>query len=241
MSPSHRTLVAAPFFIVAMAGYNGPAASQLAVFDSPNYQQSLLASARALEQINNQVRQLQNQAQVILRFDQNLRALGPTISPDLQRTLSDIQAQLRGGNGLALRLDVTQSGYEQIFPRQISTTLSTDDVSRNAATRWDQEYRALKRAAMLEGQIADTVDGDARLLADAMVHSKNAVGGLEVAQAGNELTSLGIKQSLQLQSLLAAEQRAQTLARARDLATENEARQRFRTFLGFGSGYTASR
>jgi P-type conjugative transfer protein TrbJ len=225
----------------ATVAHNGPAASQLAVFDSPNYQQSLLASARALEQINNQVRQLQNQAQVILLLDQNLRALGPTISPDLQRTLGDIQTQLRGGNGITLRLDATQSGYEQMFPRQISTTLSSDDVSRNAATRWDQEYRALKRAAMLEGQIADTVDGDARLLADAMVHSKNAVGGLEVAQAGNELTSLGIKQSLQLQSLLAAEQRAQTLARARDLATENEARQRFRTFLGFGSGYTASR
>jgi P-type conjugative transfer protein TrbJ len=94
---------------------------------------------------------------------------------------------------------------------------------------------------MLQGQLADTVDGDARLLADAMVRSKNAAGALEVAQAGNELTSLGVKQSLQLESLLAAEQRAQTFSRARDLATENEARQRFRTFLGSGSGYTASR
>jgi P-type conjugative transfer protein TrbJ len=236
-----RPVVAASFFMAAMVGYNGPAASQLAVFDSPNYQQSLLASARALEQINNQVRQLQNQAQVILHLDQNLRAMGPTISPDLQRSLGDIQTQLRGGNGIALRLDATQSGYEQLFPRQISTTLSSEDVARNAASRWDEENGALLRAAMLEGQIADTVDGDARLLGDAMVRSKNAVGALEVAQAGNELTSLGIKQSLQLQSLLAAEQRAQTWARARDLATENEARQRFRTFLGSGSGYTASR
>jgi type IV secretion system protein TrbE len=29
--------------------------------------------------------------------------------------------------------------------------------------------------------------------------------------------------------------------RARDLATEDEARQRFKTFLGSGSAYTASR
>src|SRR5262249_13002951 len=160
-----------------------------------NYQQSLLASARALEQINNQVRQLQNQAQVILRLDQNLRTLGPTISPDVQRSLSDIQTQLRAGNGIALRLDATQSGYEQIFPKQTPTTVPSDDASRNAATRWDEEYAALKRAAILQGQIADTVDGDARLLADAMVRSKNAVGALDVAQAGNELTSLGVKQS----------------------------------------------
>src|SRR5262249_29409863 len=114
----------------------------------------------------------------------------------------------RAGSGIALRLDATQSGYEQIFPRQISTALSSDEVLRNAATRWDEEYAAIRRAAMLEGHIADTVDGDARLLADAMVRSKNAVGALEGAQAGNELTSLGVKQSLQLQSLLAAEQRA---------------------------------
>jgi len=241
MKPLRRTRIAVPVLMLALVAYNAPAASQLAVFDSPNYQQSLIASARALEQINNQVRQLQNQAQVLLRLDQNLRALGPTISPDLQRALSEIQTQLRGGNGIALRLDATQSGYEQLFPRQISTTLSTDDVSRNAATRWEEEYAALRRAAMLEGQIADTVDGDARLLADAMARSKNSVGALEVAQGGNELMSLGVKQSLQLQSLLAAEQRAQTLARAHDLATENEARQRFRTFLGSGSGYTASR
>src|SRR5262249_16042251 len=126
-------------------------------------------------------------------------------------------------------------------PRQISTALSSDEVLRNAATRWDEEYAAIRRAAMLEGHIADTVDGDARLLADAMVRSKNAVGALEGAQPGNELTSLGVKQPRQLQSLLGAEQRAQTLARARDLATENEARQRFTTFLGSGSGYTASR
>jgi P-type conjugative transfer protein TrbJ len=241
MTPSRRTLVAAPFFMVAFAGTNGPAVSQLAVFDSPNYQQSLLASARALEQINNQVRQLQNQAQVILRLDQNLRGLGPTISPDLQRTLSDIQTQLRGGSGIALRFDATQSAYEQLFPRQISTTLSSDDVSRNAVSRWEEEHAALRRSAMLQGQLADTVDGDARLLADAMARSKNAAGALEAAQAGNELTSLGVKQSLQLESLLAADQRAQTLARARDLATENEARHRFRTFVGSVSAYTASR
>jgi len=34
---------------------------------------------------------------------------------------------------------------------------------------------------------------------------------------------------------------AQTLTRARDLATEDEARQRFKTFVGTGSAYTASR
>ena len=59
-----------------------------------------------------------------------------------------------------------------------------------------------------------------------------------MAQAGNELSGLSVKQALALQSLLAAQHRADTLTRARDVASEEEARQRFKTFLGSGSAYS---
>jgi P-type conjugative transfer protein TrbJ len=211
------------------------------VFDPSNYQQNLLAAARALEQINNQVRLLQNQALMLLRMDQNLVKLGSTISPDLQRTLAAIQTQLRAGGGIALRLQATQSGYDQLFPRQASATLTHDDALRNAKTRWDEEYAAFRRTALLQAQIADGIDTDTRLLADAMVRSRDAVGALEAAQAGNELTALNVKQALALQSLLAAQHRAETLAKARELAAEEEAKQRFKSFVGNGKAYTASR
>ena len=218
-----------------------PGAQALTVFDPANYQQNLLSATRALEQINNQVRTLQNQAQMILRMDQNLMRLGGTLSPDLQRTLTAIQTQLSAGNGIALKLQDTQSTYERLFPAQVSAALSSDDVLRNAKMRWDEEYAGLKRAALLQGQIADGIETDTRLLGDAMTRSRNAVGALEATQAGNELTSLAVKQSLSLQGLLAAQHRAETVSRARDLATEDEARQRFKSFVGTGSVYSASR
>ena len=218
-----------------------PRAHALTVFDPVNYQQNLLSAVRALEQINNQILALQNQAQMILRMDQNLTRLGSTLSPDLQRTLTAIQTQLRSGNGIALKLQQTQSTYERLFPAQVSAALSSDDVLRNAKTRWGEEYAGLKRAALLQGQIVDGIETDTRLLGDAMTRSRNAVGALEATQAGNELTSLAVKQSLSLQGLLAAQHRAETVSRARDLATEDEARQRFKSFVGTGSGYSASR
>ena len=218
-----------------------PGAHALTVFDPMNYQENLLSAVRALEQINNQVRALQNQAQMILRMDQNLMRLGSTLSPDLQRTLTDIQSQLRAGQGIALKLQETQSTYERLFPAQVSAALTSDDVVRNAKTRWEEEYAGLKRAALLQGQIADGIETDTRLLGDAMARSRTAVGALEAAQAGNELTSLAVKQSLSLQGLLAAQHRAETVSRARDLATEDEARRRFKSFVGTGSGYSASR
>jgi P-type conjugative transfer protein TrbJ len=234
-------LMAMPVAVGVLASCVPRSTAQLTVFDPANYQENLLSAVRALEQINNQVRQLQNQAQMILRMDQNLVRLGSTISPGLQRTLSDIQAQLHAGEGIALRLQATQSGYEQLFPKQVLAAISSEDVLRNARTRWDEEYAALKRAALLQGQIADSIGIDTGLLGDAMLHSRSAVGILEATQAGNELIALSVKQSLALQGLLTAQLRTETLGKARDLAIENEARQRFKSFVGTGSAYTASR
>ncbi len=241
MTPLRHSLLALPLIACVLTSCVPKSAAQLTVFDPSNLQQNLLSATRALEQINNQVRQLQNQAQVLLRMDQNLLRLGGTISPDLQRTLADLQGQLRAGEGVALSLRATEGAYERLFPRQVSAALTTDDALRNAKLRWEEEYASLRRAALLQGQVVDHVDADARLLDTAMARSRNAAGALEVTQAGNEILGLSVKQALQLQSLVAAQKRSETLTRARDLATEDEARQRFKTFLGNGQAYTASR
>ena len=208
-------------------------ASALTVFDPFNYQENVLSAVRALEQINNQIRQLQNEAQ-------NLQRLGSTLSPDLQRSLAVVQTRLQQGEGLAMKLRETEAGFAQLYPKETAATLSTDDVLRNAKARWDQEYASLQRSAVLQGQIADSIGADSRLLNDALARSTNAAGALEVAQAGNELSGLGIKQSLQLQSLLAVQSRTATLQSARDLAIEDESRKRFKTFVGSGSAYSRS-
>jgi P-type conjugative transfer protein TrbJ len=215
--------------------------SALTVFDPLNYQENLLSAVRALEQINNQVRLLQGQAQMLVKMDQNLLRLGSTMSPDLLRSLGDIQAHLRAGEGIALQLRATEAAYERLFPKQVSAALSADGVLRNAKVRWEEQYAALHRAALLQGRIADGIEVDTRLLGDAMARSRGAAGALEVAQAGNELTALNVKQALALQGLLAAQHRAATIAKARELAAEDEARQRFKSFLGNGKAYTASK
>ena len=216
-------------------------ATAITVFDPLNYQENVLSAVRAMEQINNQVRQLQNEAQALLRMDQNLQRLGTTISPDLQRSLADIQARLREGEGLALKLRETEAGYAKLYPNETTSLPSSDDQLRTAKDRWDEEYASLKRSALLQGQIVDGIGADSRLLDDALSRSRTASGALDVTQAGNELSALGVKQSLQLQGLLAAQARTETLNRARDLAIENEARQRFKSFVGSGQAYARSR
>lgn len=230
-----------PLVSLALASASLPGAAQLTVFDPVNQQQNLLSAARALQQINNQVRQLQADAQMLSRMDQNLARLKGSITPDLQRTLDAINGQLRQGNAIALGLKETEITYARLFPHTPSSNLSNDASLRAAQQRWEEEYASLQRAARLQGAIADGIAVDGRLLSQAMDRSRTANGALEVAQAGNELTGLGIKQSLGLQSLLAAQQRAETLKAARDLANEAEARQRFKAFLGSAAIASAKR
>lgn len=69
--------------------------------------------------------------------------------------------------------------------------------------------------------------------------SPDARGALEVSQAGNQLLALLAKQQLQLQSLTAAQYRAEAIEAARRARAQAEARAATRQFLGSGTAYTA--
>lgn len=208
------------------------------VFDPWNYQQNLLSAVRALGSIQNQVRQLQNEAAQLLRMDRHLQALSGSVSPDLQRTLAQLRARISEGDALALKVRETEAAFDRLYPKTFSDALTSDDLVRAARSRWDETHAGFKRAALLQGEIAEAAETDARLLEQIVARSSGAVGGLQATQAGNELSALQVKQSLQLQTLLAAQSRAETTARVRELTAETEGRQRLKSFLGDGRAYT---
>ena len=60
---------------IALALAIRPAAAQMAVIDPTNLIENTLTAARALEQINNQVQALQNQAVMLDNMARNLQSL----------------------------------------------------------------------------------------------------------------------------------------------------------------------
>lgn len=215
-----------------------PCHAQLTVFDPANYQQNLLSALRALDAVNNQVRQLQNEAQMLLRMDRHLQSLPGSISPQLSQVLSAMQRQLSSGDAIALKVQETDAAFARLFPNTFADTLTSDDILRQSRARWDETHAAFKRAALLQGQITESTTTDSRLLADILSRSEGSVGALQAAQAGNELTALHVKQALQLQALLAAQTRAETIDRSRAVVAQQEARQQFKSFIGDGRAYT---
>ncbi|MFN0190542.1 MAG: P-type conjugative transfer protein TrbJ [Aestuariivirga sp.] len=215
-----------------------PSPAAWVVFDPKNYRQNLLSAVRALEEINNQVKQLGNEAQMLLKMDLNLEQLGSSIGGDIEGSLGEIEGLLKKGGGIAMSVSETEAELKKLFPSEYTEALTGDESLKLAKDRWEEALSAFKRTMALEAKVVEASEEDGNSLTDLLSKSGTAVGNLEVQQAGNELVGLSVKQQLQLLTLIAAEQRASGLDRARTLASQEESRLRFQSFLGDGSAYT---
>jgi P-type conjugative transfer protein TrbJ len=213
-------------------------AQAITVFDPWNYKENLLTAIRSLTEIENQVKQLTNEAQMLMKMDLNLEQLGSSVAGDLKSSMEEIKSLLDEANGISMKVTETDSALKDLFPDDYATALSNDQALSQAKTRWDETLSAFKRSMSLQAKVIENTTEDGTVLADLLSKSSTAVGNLQVQQAGNELLGLGIKQQLQLQNLMAADQRAQALERARALSSEEESRLRFKTFAGDGQAYT---
>ena len=208
------------------------------VFDPWNYQQNLLTAIRSLEEIQNQVKQLTNEAQALAKMDLNLEQLGSSIGGDLKSSMGEIKSLLDKADGIALSVSATDTEMKKLFPSDYASALTNDQSLKAAKTRWDETLSAFKRSMSLEAKVIENTNEDGNALSDLLSKSSTAIGNLQVQQAGNELIGLSVKQQLQLQNLIAADQRAQSLERARTLASQEESRLRFKTFVGNAQAYT---
>lgn len=231
-----RTVSAAVLSLGLILGAGSQSADARVVFDPWNYRQNILTAVRSLSEVNQQIEQLRNEAQMIVKMDLDLTKLGSTISPELVRTLGELKSLMDQGNAIRMQVEETNSEMQRLFPDEFAETLNGDDIVRDAKARWDQTLSAYKRSANLQAKVSENVEQDSNLLETLLGRSRTAVGNLQASQTGNELTGLSVKQSLQLQQLMAAQYRADTMERSRRMAAEEEARVRFKTFLGSGSG-----
>jgi len=214
-----------------------PASAQFTVFDPTNYSQNLLTAARSLQQIDNQIRMLQNQAQSLINQARNLS----TISfPELDALRQDLQRvdQLMGqAQGIQLRVATLKQQFRDRFPNN-GRALSGDQNLTAAKARLDLTLSAFQHTMTVQAQVAENVQADAATLDALVAKSQGAAGALQAAQATNQLLALSAKQQFQIQTLMAAQYRAQAIEQASRAQAQSDARAATAKFLGSGSAYT---
>lgn len=215
-----------------------PAHAQLTVFDPGNYSQNILTAARTLTQINNQIQSLQNEATMLINQAKNLTRID---FPQLQAITQNLQQIDRlMGQAQAIKFQVSglDQQFSQLFPSDFGQALRTNQQVIGARTRLDASMDAYRHTMTVQAQVVENVSADAQTLTDIVSRSQGAEGSLQAQQATNQLLALTAKQQLQIQTLMAAQYRADATEAARRVQAEQEARTATKKFLGTGHAYT---
>ena len=215
-----------------------PASAQFGgiVYDPSNYAQNVLTAARTLEQVNNQIRQIQQAATSLMNEARNLTGLPFSQLQELQAQVRQTQQLL--GQAQRIAYDVTQ--IDQAFnSRYTAGSMSGPQQSLvdNARERWETSVGAFQDSLRVQAGVVGNIDGAQASMDRLVSASQSATGALQAAQAGNQLLALQTQQLADLTALIAAQSRAQALDSARSAASQAQAREQLRRFLAPGTGY----
>jgi P-type conjugative transfer protein TrbJ len=216
---------------------SSPARAQFTVFDPSNYTQNLLTAARTLQQVNNQIRSLQNEATMLLNQAKNLERIDFPELRQLDGALLQIDRLMSEAQGLGFDTSGLDQRFARLFPQGSTQALPLDREATAARERLDAAIDAYRQTMRVQAQIAENVTADAGLLKALSERGEGAEGALQAAQATNQLLALGAKQQLQIQQLLAAQYRADATEAARRAQAEIDGRLATKKFLGSGAAY----
>ncbi|OAN58604.1 P-type conjugative transfer protein TrbJ [Sphingomonas sp. TDK1] len=222
----------------AMALTCTPARAQFTVFDPSNYSQNLLTAARTLQQINNQIQSLQNEATMLINQAKNLTRIDFPELQALTQTLQQVDRLMGQAQGIQFRVSGLDQQFRQLFPQSLSAALRTNAQVVAARARLDTAMAAYQQTMTVQAQVTENVTADAQALSGIVAKSQGAEGALQAQQATNQLLALAAKQQFQIQNMMAAQYRAEAIEQARRAQAEIDARAATRRFLGSGSAYT---
>jgi P-type conjugative transfer protein TrbJ len=224
--------------VMAISVPSTPAGAQISVFDPTNYSQNLLTAARTLTQITNQIQSLQNEATMLINQAKNLSRIDFPELQQLTQNLQTIDRLMAQARGIDFRIDGLDRQFSQLFPKDLSQALTSNQRVVAARERLDTAMAGFRQTMDVQSQVVANVQADAGHLSAIVAKSQGADGALQVSQASNQLLALVAKQQFQIQDLMAAQYRAEATEAARRAQAEAEGRAAIRKFLGTGSAYT---
>lgn len=233
-----RRLAGALLLSTALTLTAVPAKSQFAVFDAANYVENLLTAVRTLQMYHNQIRQLQNEAQMLINMAKHLTALDYSSLDQLIFAINQIQVLMDEVQGIAYDVQAIEDIFADQYPKIYAETITTDDLAIDARARWEHSVDAFQHTLSVQAAVIQGVEDDVLEMEQLATRSDEAEGLLQAVQANNQLLALQTKQMIQMEHLMASQYRAESLELARGAAAEEKARVERMKFLGDGENYT---
>ncbi len=229
-------LVTASMIAIAVAVSLRPASAQLVVFDPNNYAQNVLTAARSLQQINNQIVSLQNQAQMLVNQAKNLATLPFSSLLQLERSIQRTQQLLAQAQRIAYDVGQIDHAFSTTYAPATSG-ISDQALIANAQVRWQNALAGLQDAMRTQATVVGNLNTNRTQMSALVASSQAATGALQASQAGNQLLALQALQLADLTAVVAAHGRAQSLESAQRAAAQDQGREQLRRFLTPGQDY----
>ena len=213
-----------------------PAYAWRIVYDPSNYAQNVLTAARTLEQINNQITSLQNEAQMLINQARNLASLPHSSLQALQQNVQRTQQLLGEAQNLAFEVGQIDQAFQSQYG---NVPLSATDAQlvADARSRWENTVGGLQDAMRVQAGVVGNIDSNRAEMATLVGESQGATGALQATQAGNQLLALQSQQLSDLIAVISANGRADALSEAERATAAEQGRIQRQRFLTPGSGY----
>lgn len=207
------------------------------VLDPTNLVQNILTATRTLEQINNQVSQLQHEAQMLVNQAEDLKRLDYASIDHLTYLLGQIDTLMREADEISYEVERSERRYEEAFPETYED-LTNEEIVVEAQNQWRLSQGGFANTIQVQSGIVSAIADTKGTLSELVSESQSASGNLSALQAGNQLIALSIAQQVQMQQLMTAQYRMETVEASRRAALEEQARVRHERFRGDGAAYT---
>lgn len=232
-----RAVLTAGAAALTLGAMSVSAHAQWIVFDPTNYVQNALTAARALQQVNNEIQGLENQATMLINQSRNLASLPYSALAQLQQSVSQTQLLLGQAQQIAYSVTAIDQAFTRTYPQAYSSATSSQQLLADAQTRWQNSLAGFQDAMRVQAGVVQNLDSTRAQIGALISSSQSATGALQAAQSGNQLAALQTQQLADLTAVMAANGRAQSLEGARNVENQVQARQQLSNFLNYGPGY----
>ena len=213
-----------------------PAHAQWVVYDPSNFAQNVLTAARTLEQINNQITSLQNEAQMLINQARNLASLPYSSLQQIQQSVQRTQQRLGQAQNIAFDVQRIDQAFQQQYGN-VSLTATEQQLVADARSRWENTVGGLQDAMRVQAGVVGNIDTNRAEMSALVGQSQGATGALQATQAGNQLLALQSQQLSDLIALISANGRAEALTEAERATAAEQGRIQRQRFLTPGTGY----
>jgi P-type conjugative transfer protein TrbJ len=111
-----RAPLAAGAAALALLTTSLPAHAQWIVYDPTNFSQNVLTAARELQQVNNSIQSLENQATMLINQAKNLASLPYSAVAQLEASIQRTDQLLAQAQRIAYSVTTIDQAFTQVYP-----------------------------------------------------------------------------------------------------------------------------